>query len=194
MSIQPDIHSQMKKIIYNVYTFFKTLAKCKEKPELADYFRHSQKRTAEACAVSLRTVQRVCNESKLTGNQEESLYVESSNDLKFRSPRKNYSREKSVTEFDDFDNEVVRRVVHSFYDKGEFPTSSKIFVELREKLNYRESKSSVKIILKQLNFKYKKCNDGRKFLMERSDIVAARVKFLRKMNEFRRNGDTRPVV
>lgn len=68
------------------------------------------------------------------------------------------SREKSVTELDDFDNEVVRRVVHSFYDKGEFPTSAKILMELREKLNYRGSKSSVKIILKQLNFKYKKCN------------------------------------
>ncbi|XP_060843069.1 uncharacterized protein LOC132923230 [Rhopalosiphum padi] len=130
----------------------------------------------------------------MTGNQEETLCVGSSNDLIFQSPRKRYSREKSVTELDDFDNEVVRRVVHSFYDKGEFPTTAKILVELREKLNYRGSKSSVKIILKQLNFKYKKCNDGRKFLMERSDIVAVRVKFLRKMNEFRRNGDTRPVV
>ncbi|KAL4120900.1 hypothetical protein QTP88_013509 [Uroleucon formosanum] len=194
MSIRPDIHSQTKKIIYNMYTFFKTLAKCKDKPELADYFLQSQERTAEACAVSLRTVQRICKESKITGNQDESLGVGSSSDLKFQSPRKRYSREKSVTELDDFDNEVIRRVVHSFYDKGEFPTSAKILVELREKLNYRGSKSSVKIILKQLNFKYKKCNDGRKFLMERSDIVTARVKFLRKMNEFRRNGDTRPVV
>lgn len=76
-----------------------------------------------------------------------------SNDLKFWSSRKNYSRKKSVTKLDDFDNEVVRRVVHSFYDKGEFPTSPKILIELREKLNYHGSKSSVKIILKQLNFK-----------------------------------------
>lgn len=30
--------------------------------------------------------------------------------------------------------------------------------------------------------------------MERSIIVAARVKFLRKMNELRTNGDTRPIV
>ncbi|VVC31631.1 Hypothetical protein CINCED_3A002291 [Cinara cedri] len=44
------------------------------------------------------------------------------------------------------------------------------------------------------NFKYKKCNDGRTFLMERNDIVYSRVKFLRKMNEFRRNNDTRPIV
>jgi len=30
--------------------------------------------------------------------------------------------------------------------------------------------------------------------MERSDIVAARVKFLHRMNELRINGDTRPIV
>jgi len=52
----PDVHSQTKKTIYNVYTFFKTLANCKDKPELADYFRQSQERTPEACAVSLRTL------------------------------------------------------------------------------------------------------------------------------------------
>jgi len=52
----------------------------------------------------------------------------------------------------------------------------------------------MKVLLKNLDFKYKKCNDGRKFLMERNDIVASRVKFLRKMNAFRRNNDSRPVV
>ncbi len=113
---------------------------------MADYFRQSQERTAEACVMSLRTVQRICHESKVTGNREEPLCVGSSNDLKFQSPRKKYSREKSVTELDDFDNEVVRRVVHSFYDKGEFPTSAKIISELPEKLNYRGSKSLMKII------------------------------------------------
>ncbi|KAL4090822.1 hypothetical protein QTP88_025592 [Uroleucon formosanum] len=125
---------------------------------------------------------------------EEELGVGSSTDIKFRAPRKRYSCDKPITELDDFDCEVVRRVVYSFYDKGEFPTSVKILAALREKIDYRGSKSSVKIILKKLNFKYKKCNDGRKFLMERSDIVAARVKFVRKMNKLRTNGDTQPVV
>jgi len=195
MSIRPDIHSQTKKTIYNVYNFFKTLTSKKEQPEVANFFRQCQERTAEACAVSLSTVQRICKESKtISFGVEEELGVGSSVDIKFRSPRKHYSRDKPITELDDFDGEVVRRVVHSFYDKGEFPTSAKILATLREKINYRGSKSSVKIILKKLNFKYKQCNDGRKFLMEWSDIVAARVKFLRKMNELRTNGDTRPMV
>jgi transposase len=49
-------------------------------------------------------------------------------------------------------------------------------------------------ILKSINFKYKKCNDGRRFLMERNDIVAMRVKFLRTIVNLRKNNDTRPVI
>lgn len=49
-------------------------------------------------------------------------------------------------------------------------------------------------ILRSLNFKYKKCNDGRRFLMERNVIVAMRVKFLCKMCNFRQSNDTGPIV
>lgn len=112
----------------------------------------------------------------------------------FKSPRKTYKRAKPMTNLDDFDNEVVRRTVHSFYDNGQYPTSAKILGALHEKINYSGSQWSVRHILRSLNFKYKKCNDGHKFLMERNDIVCSRVKFLRKMNEFRRNNDTRPIV
>uniref|UniRef100_A0A2S2P977 Tc1-like transposase DDE domain-containing protein n=1 Tax=Schizaphis graminum TaxID=13262 RepID=A0A2S2P977_SCHGA len=196
MSFRPDEQfvPQAKNTIYSVYKFFKDLSTHEDKPALAAYCRQSQERTAEACGVSLKTVQQICNEKENTGNQAEALNLGNSDNLKFQSPTNNHNREKCVTELNDFDIEMVRRVVHNCYDKGEFPTSSKILAALREKVNYQGSESSLKIILKQLNFKYKKCNDGRKFLMERSDTAAARVKFLRKMNEFRENGDTRPVV
>jgi len=45
-------------------------------------------------------------------------------------------------------------------------------------------------ILRSLNFKYKKCNEGRRFLMKRNDIVAMRVQFLRKMCNLRQTNDT----
>lgn len=195
MSIRPDIHSQTKNTIYNVYNFFKMVASKKEQPEVANFFRQCQERTAEACGVSLSTVQRICKESKIISfDVKEKLGVGSSKGIKFRSPRKLYSRDKPITKLDDFDSEEVRRVVHSFYDQGEFPTCAKILEALRQKKNYKGSKSSVKIILKKLHFKFKRCNDGRKYLMERSDIVAARLQFLRKMNQLRTNRDTRPVV
>lgn len=38
-------------------------------------------------------------------------------DPSFKSPRKLYERQKKCTEMDDFDADVVRRTVHSFYGK-----------------------------------------------------------------------------
>jgi hypothetical protein len=48
-------------------------------------------------------------------------------------------------------------------------------------------------ILKSVGFKYGKINYGRKFIMERGDIVAAPIKFLRTVHSLRISGDERPV-
>ena len=189
MAFNQDIHSQTKKVIFHVYNYFKTMATDKSKPELSDFFRQTREVTAKACGVGLACVKKVCAEAK-----KEHDAAGPSTNIAFKSPRKNYKRAKLMTNLDDFDNEVVRRTVHSFNDKGQFPTSAKILATLREKIEYPGSKSSVKTILHNLNFKYKKCNDGCRFLMERNDIVASRVKVLRKLNQFKRNNDTRPEV
>lgn len=95
---------------------------------------------------------------------------------------------------DDFDGDLVRRIIHDFYDKGEYPTALSILNTFREKNNYTGSVGSIRRVLKNLNFSFKKCNDGRKFLMERLDIVSLRCTFLRKMFTLRKNNDSRPVV
>ncbi|KAF0724741.1 DDE 3 domain-containing protein [Aphis craccivora] len=165
-----DIHSQTKKVIFSVYNYLKVLGTDKNNPEFINFYLSNE----------------ICAEGKKLGDDGHST--------SFKSPRKSYKRIKYATNLDDFDNEVVRRTVHSFYDNHKFPTSSKILAAMREKTNYPGSKSSIKVLLKNLDFKYKNCNDGHKFLMERNDIVASRVKFLRKMNAFRCNNDSRPVV
>ncbi|KAF0703813.1 DDE 3 domain-containing protein [Aphis craccivora] len=63
----------------------------------------------------------------------------------------------------------------------------------KEKTGYSGSRTSMWRILRSLNFKYKKCYDDRRFLMERNDIVAMRVKCF-KMCNLRQSNDTRPVV
>ncbi|XP_022173446.1 uncharacterized protein LOC111035921 [Myzus persicae] len=188
MAYNQDIHSQTKNVIFHVYNYFKTIATDKSKPEISNFFRETRIVTSKACGVSVASVKKVCSEAK------KKLEIGLSSQIAFKSPRKSYKRAKVKTNLDDFDNEVVRRIVHSFYDNDEFPTTSKILVAMREKINYPGSKTSVKAILHNLNFKFRKCNDGRRFLMERNDIVACRVKFLRKMYALRQNNDIRPVV
>jgi hypothetical protein len=50
-------------------------------------------------------------------------------------------------------------------------------------------------ILKSIRFKCRKTNDGRKFLMQRGDIVAVgiRIKFLKTVHNLRITGVERPV-
>jgi hypothetical protein len=97
----------------------------------------------------------------------------------FTSPRKTYKRPTFAVEVDGFDADIVSRIIHDFYDKREYHTTTNILAEYQKITEYKGSRTSMWRILKNLNFKYKKCNDVRRFFIERNDIVAMRVKFLR---------------
>jgi len=125
-----DTRSQSKQILYNVYTFLKELS---SKPGLtADFFKHVQIRTGEACGLSERTVRRICSEAKHSEDKPDG----SKSVLSFKSPRKSYKRAKIVSELNDFYSDVVRRTVHEFYDRGEYPTANLILNALKQKINY----------------------------------------------------------
>ncbi|VVC42664.1 Hypothetical protein CINCED_3A012861 [Cinara cedri] len=139
-----DTHSQTKKVIFHVYNYFKTLAGDKGNPKISNFFRQTREMTAEACGVSVACVKRVCAEGKKLFVSENQLTAEPS---LFKSSKKSYKRAKPMTNLDDFDNDVVRRTVHSFYDNGQYPTSEKILEALHEKINYSGSQWSVRHIL-----------------------------------------------
>ena len=44
-----------------------------------------------------------------------------------------YASHRKVFNPDDFDIEAIRRPVHSYYDRKEYPTLSKVIIELQEK-------------------------------------------------------------
>ncbi|KAF0701438.1 Uncharacterized protein FWK35_00034501 [Aphis craccivora] len=134
----------------------------------ADFFKQAQIRTGEACGLSEHTVRRICSEAK----HSEDKHYESKSVLSLKSPRKVYKRAKIVSELDDFDSDVVRRTVHEFYNRSEYPTANLILNDLKQKINYSGCLRSVRNLLKNFKFSYKKCNDGRKFLMEGNNIVA----------------------
>jgi transposase len=93
----------------------------------------------------------------------------------------------------DFDKDVLCRTVYEFYDKGEYPTASKLRKIMEEKIGFSESQSSILRLLRKMGSRYRRCNDRRKFLTERRDTVATRMEFLRTMHNIRSSGDTRPI-
>jgi hypothetical protein len=120
-----DIRSQNKRTIYNVCKFFKDIF---EQPEhFSNTNVHkSQEITVKACGVHSSTVQKVCNEA----------FNSSSDNQVFASPRKSYKRKHDVTDMNDFDKDVLCQTGYEFYDKGEYPTASKLRKIVEEKIGF----------------------------------------------------------
>ena len=176
----PDIRSQSKGVIYKVYTFLKQL---KDVDDIKSVLSATQEATARACGVSLRSVQRVCEQYRKRMNSE-------TPGPSFSSPKKKIEHKKPVTDVDDFQKDLIRRKIQEFYDNGMYPTREKVM----EAINFRGSKTSMSKILRSLGYQYKRSNDGRRFLMERNDIIASRISFLRKMHSIRNELSRRPII
>ncbi|XP_025200515.1 uncharacterized protein LOC112598321 [Melanaphis sacchari] len=188
MASNSDPRIQTKKIIFSVYNFVKALSREEEiHPFL---FTNAFKITGEICNRSERAVRRIRKEGK-RGWKNESPEQQSPS---FRTSLKTHKRAKLLMKLNDEDNDIVRRTVYEFYDRGEYPTCLKVFIELKKHWAWIGSIPTMRSLLKKFKFSYKKCNNGKKLLMERNDIVAERCTFLRKICALREKKDTRPVV
>lgn len=177
------LHSGERRIVYSVYNFLKQLSLPSFRETIN--FNQAGKLTALAIGRSERLVNEICKEARQSAKV--------GTEIVFSTPGKERKRKHNVTGLDDFSKDVLRRTVFSYYDKGEYPTALKLTRDLEQKIGYAGSVASTKRILREIGFRYKKTKDGRKFLMEKSDIVSARIKFLRTMHNLRECGDTRPV-
>ena len=92
---------------------------------------------------------------------------------------------------DTFDRDVIRRTVHEMLQKGgRAPTSRSILAEVRVKISFPGKVDFLRKILKKLGFVWRRCESNRSVLMERNDIVVARINFLRKIKTFKEEGRT----
>lgn len=113
-----------------MYIFLKSLSK---KPDFTtDFFKCAQDLTSQVFRISLRAVSYICSEAINSENTPALVSF-------FKLPRKSYKRAKIQTELDNFDGEIVRRIIHNFYDKGKYPTAFLILNAYREKNDYTES-------------------------------------------------------
>lgn len=150
MSLKSDTRSQTKSIIFNVYTYFKNASMDSSNPEIANFFSQTLTKTAETYGVSERTVKRITAERNKSSPETQ---VASPS---FTSPRKTYKKAKFASEVDGFDADIVKKIIHEFYNKCEYPTTSKMLAGYQRRTEYNGSSTSMWRILKNLHFKYKK--------------------------------------
>ncbi|KAK4328629.1 hypothetical protein Pmani_000938 [Petrolisthes manimaculis] len=128
--------------------------------------------TAAATGISVRTLQRIKKE-----------------DIEGRviSPSAKRKRNAPVLDsIDSFDENCIRNEITAFYERREIPTHCKILEKVKEPpVNIYGGRTSLQKLFHKIGFHFKVTDSGRHILMERDDIVAARCKYLRVLNETR---------
>jgi len=130
-------------------------------------FSKIRERTAEALSIGRSTVQRIVNEERSTGQ--------------VLTPGKHRVRQCPVMKLDSFAIDAIRQHIYlDYYLQKKYPTVAKLLCSLKEAGLYEGSSSSLKTLLRKINFRFSRVS-GRKLLLERPDIVAARARFVRRM-------------
>ena len=135
-------------------------------------------RTAAATGVGKTSIKKFSKELQAEG--------------KIETPEKRYKRSRVRINIDDFDTKVIRREIHTAYERKEYPTLDSLLKRLREKQVFQEGRSTLHKVVRKIGFKYKRRADGKLYVYEQPRVVQQRHDFLRRMRK--NTTDKRPVV
>jgi hypothetical protein len=96
-----------------VYTYLKELVTGKPNKKAGEVLAKTQECAAEACDVSRRTVQRICNEAERS-----MVHVNEVGKPVSSNSSKKVPHVKRVTGSDDFEKDLLRRTIQEFFDRG----------------------------------------------------------------------------
>lgn len=166
--------SQSKNMLMSVHQYFQRQWGAYSMGEVDE-------KTATATGVCVRTVQDVKRQAALC------------HPYPITSPPK---RPRSTISgcMDKFDEDCIRREILAFYERGELPTLDSLLTKVRGCLNFRGCRATLWKIVREMGFRYRKVESGRRVLMERQDIVDHRNKYLREIERNRRSDRPKPEV
>ena len=166
------LQSQTKKVVENVRKFFE-----KEKVCRATINRMAVvKRTAEATGLSEKTIRTIHKEFIAYDGQ-------------LLTPVKRYMVSRIRVNPDAFDREAIRRLVHGFYTRREYPTLDGVLKKAREECGFPGGRFCLWRLLGQLGFTYKK-RDNKKYIYEQTNILEQRHTYLQTIHKLRQDNTT----
>lgn len=169
------LHSQSREVIANVYNV------CAEEARTNTFnlpLKRKMERVSMYTGVSLRTVRTI--------HKEDEERNRNNPDQLLSSPGKKRSRRSAVDTIDDFDFNIIRRLIEKFYLELKIvPTLRKLIVKLREEIDFPFSRETLRKVLKANGFCWRKCHNKRKVLVEKPTVLHWRYKFLRAIRKYR---------
>ena len=164
-----------KRIVNNVHEFM-TLEKRAGRSILR---MNVTKRVAKACQLSTSTVATIKRQAR-SGDQ-------------FKTPTKRYTTSRNQINVDDFDRQAIRRVIHGFYERHEYPTLSSLLAELKVKQLFPGGRSSLHKLVREMGFRYRK-HENKRYILEQPHITEQRHKYLREMRANRSSEHPKPTI
>lgn len=176
------LDAQAREIVFNVYNF---LNNEKENLNIIS-LKCLNEMTVRATGVSLSSVKKIIIEGKCSSE-------DNNGEPLFKSPSRKRSRKCSVTSLCDFEKNDIRNIIYNFHKtEGVTPTLKMITEKIKTDLGFSGGRTSVHTIVRDLGFRWRKSENNRKLLIEKSDIRAKRINYLLKMKQFR--DEKRPIV
>lgn len=168
------LHSQTREAIFNVYKFMK---------EEADHGIQKKvtavnERVCQATGTSLSSLKRIIKEGETNLKEGKS----------FTTPNKIRKRNSKCV-LDDFDKCALRRIIHNFRNNmGELPTLKTLLPLVRSDLNFSGGTSTLRKIIRSMGFRWRKTKNNRRVLIEKEEIRAKRIAYLRAIKGYRQQG------
>ena len=154
-------------IVENVRAFFEKEKACKSTINRMAVV----KRTAEATGLSERTIRDIHKEHVARDGQ-------------LLTPVKRYTTSRIRTNPDTFDREAIRRLVHAFYIRREYPTIAAVLEKAKEECGFPGGRFCLWRVLKEMGFTYKK-RDNKKYIYEQTNILEQRHTYLQTIRKLR---------
>lgn len=169
------LHSQTREVIANVYTV------CDEEARNNAFklpLSRKLDRVALYTGASVSSIKKIHkeDEERRRNNPEQLL----------SSPGKKRPRLRIVDKVDDADFSIIRRTIEKFYlELRVVPTTRKLLTKLRQDMDFQYSRESLRRLLKSNGFYWRKCQNKRKILVEKPNILHWRYKYIHAIRKYR---------
>lgn len=130
--------------------------------------RNVNRRVAEALGIGRRTVGKILTEVKCG--------------KPLVTPGIKRDRGDFKATIEPLDESAFRNIIYTFYERQEWPSIDKLFPLLKESNVYHGKRTTIIKVLRNFNFDWEQINK-KKYLMENSEIISARCKFLRQIRQ-----------
>ena len=114
------------------------------------------------------------------------------NDGTFLTPVRRYTASRIRVNPDSFDQGVIRRIVHSFYERKEYPTVSGVLEKVKEQCGFPGGRFCMWRVLRELGFSYKK-RDGKQYIYEQRNTIEQIHTYLQTVRKLRQD-NTRDLI